>query len=33
MAATSALASRVAALKAYYFLLIDAHLVWDLDHD
>lgn len=33
MAATSALASRVAALKAYYSLLIDAHLVWDLDHD
>lgn len=32
-AANSALGARVAALKAYYALLIDAHLVWDLDHE
>lgn len=32
-AAHSALAARVAALKAYYLLLVDAHLVWDLSHD
>ena len=28
-----ALAARVAALKARHLLLIDAHLVWDLEHD
>ena len=33
LAANNALASRAAALKAYSLLLIDAHLVWDLDHD
>ena len=29
----SALQAQVAALKGYYGLLIDAHLVWDLEHD
>ena len=28
-----ALAARIAALKAHFLLLIDAHLVWNLDHD
>lgn len=32
-AAQNSLSSRTAALKGYYLLLIDAHLVWDLDHD
>lgn len=32
-AAQNALAARTAALKGYYLLLIDAHLVWDLDHE
>lgn len=32
-AAQSALAARVGAAKSYYWLLIDAHLVWDLDHE
>ncbi len=32
-AAQNALAARNAALKSYYLLLIDAHLVWDMDHD
>jgi len=32
-AAQNALAARVASLKAYYRLLVDAHLVWDLEHD
>lgn len=33
MAAQNALAARMAALKSYYLLFIDAHLVWDLEHD
>ena len=33
LAAHSALAARVAALKSHYLLLIDASLVWDLDRD
>lgn len=33
VAAQNSLSSRTAALKGYYLLLIDAHLVWDLDHD
>jgi len=33
MAAQNALAARMAALKNYYLLFIDAHLVWDLEHD
>ena len=33
LVANNALASRAAALKAYYLLLIDAHLLWDLTHD
>lgn len=32
-AAQNALAARITALKSYYLLLIDAHLVWDLEHD
>lgn len=32
-AAQNALAAKVGATKHYYWLLIDAHLVWDLDHD
>lgn len=32
-AAQNSLSSKTAALKGYYLLLIDAHLVWDLDHD
>jgi outer membrane protein TolC len=32
-AMTSAVQAQVAALKAYYGLLIDAHLVWNLEHD
>ena len=31
--AQAALAARVAAVKAYYLLLVDARLVWDLKHD
>lgn len=32
-AAQNALAASNSALKSYYLLLIDAHLVWDLEHD
>lgn len=32
-AAQNALAARSSALKSYYLLLIDAHLIWDLEHD
>lgn len=32
-AAQSALASRVSAIRAYSLLLIDAHLIWGLEHD
>ncbi|HQS31944.1 TolC family protein [Polaromonas sp.] len=32
-AASSALQAQANALKAYYGLLIDAHLVWNLEHD
>ena len=32
-AANSALQAQVAALKAWYGLLVDAHLIWDLDKD
>lgn len=32
-AAQNARAARIAAVRAYYLLLIDAHLVWDLDHE
>ncbi len=32
-AANSALQSQVVALKAWYGLLVDAHLVWDLERD
>lgn len=32
-AAQSALAAKALAAKNYYWLLIDGHLVWDLDHD
>lgn len=32
-ATQNALAARMTALKAHYLLLIDAHLVWDLDHE
>jgi outer membrane protein TolC len=32
-AAQSALTTKVAAARAYYSLLVDAHLVWDMDHD
>ena len=32
-AAQNALLARIAALKGYYLLLVDAHLVWDLEHD
>jgi hypothetical protein len=32
-AASSALQVQTSALKAYYGLLIDAHLVWNLEHD
>ncbi|OFZ96133.1 MAG: hypothetical protein A2Z44_04195 [Betaproteobacteria bacterium RBG_19FT_COMBO_58_11] len=31
--AQSALAARAGAAKSYYRLLIDAHLIWDLDHE
>jgi outer membrane protein TolC len=31
-AMTSALQAQVAALTAYYRLLVDAHLIWDLEH-
>ena len=33
MAAQAALVARVAALKAYYLLLVDGYLVWDLAND
>ena len=32
-AADSALQAKVGALKAYYGLLIDAHLIWDMERD
>jgi len=32
-AANSALQAQVAALRAYYGLLVDAHLIWELEHD
>lgn len=32
-AANGALQAQLAALKAYYGLLIDAHLIWGLEHD
>lgn len=32
-AMNSALQAQVTALKAYYGLLVDAHLIWDLEHD
>lgn len=32
-AAQSALANKVAALRAYYLLMIDAHRIWELEHD
>ena len=32
-AAQSTLASKIAALKSYSLLLIDAHLIWGLEHD
>ncbi|CAN0296669.1 unnamed protein product [Phaeothamnion confervicola] len=32
-AAQNALAARVTALKSYFLLLVDAHLVWDLDQN
>lgn len=32
-AAQSALSTKVAAARAYYSLLVDAHLVWDMDHE
>lgn len=32
-AASSALQAQVSALRAYYGLLVDAHLIWELDHD
>lgn len=32
-AAQNALAARIAAIRGYYLLLIDAHLVWDLGHE
>ena len=32
-AAQNALAARIAATKAYYVLLVEAHLVWDLGHE
>lgn len=32
-AANSALQAQLVALKAWYGLLVDAHLVWDLDRD
>lgn len=32
-AANSALQAQASALRAYYGLLVDAHLIWELDHD
>ena len=32
-AAQNALAAKVSAVHAYYSLLVDAHLVWDMDHE
>ncbi len=32
-AAQNALAAKVSAVRAYYLLLVDAHLVWDMDHE
>ena len=32
-AMNSALQAQATALKAYYGLLVDAHLIWDLEHD
>lgn len=33
VAMNNALQAQVAALRAYYRLLVDAHLIWDLEHD
>jgi cobalt-zinc-cadmium efflux system outer membrane protein len=32
-AMNNALQAQITALKAYYGLLVDAHLIWDLEHD
>lgn len=32
-AMNNALQAQITALKAYYSLLVDAHLIWDLEHD
>jgi cobalt-zinc-cadmium efflux system outer membrane protein len=32
-AANSALNARVLALRSYYTLLVDAHLIWGLEHE
>ena len=32
-AAQGALTAKVAAARAYYSLLVDAHLVWDMEHE
>lgn len=32
-AAQNALAAKLAAARGYYALLVDAHLVWDMDHE
>ena len=32
-ATQNALIVKIEALKSYYLLLIDAHLIWDLEHD
>jgi outer membrane protein TolC len=32
-AMNNALQAQVAALRAYYGLLVDAHLIWELEHD
>ena len=32
-AMNNALQAQVTALKTYYGLLVDAHLIWDLEHD
>ena len=33
MAINNALQAQLTALKAYYGLLVDAHMIWDLNHD
>ena len=32
-ALSNTLQAQAAALKGYYGLLVDAHLIWDLEHD